>query len=182
VNHKIDELVLARPTTLYGAAKLSAGILTERIASLGGLRHIWVRVFSTYGAKDNSGWMIPSIIAKLRSGERPALTAGEQLWDYLHVCDAAEAFVAVATSGAAGVFNLGSGVACPLKDVILKIRDLINKSAPLGFGEIPYRDDQVMCLQADVTKLKSATGWHPKIELDDGLRMLIDDLSEGSRQ
>ena len=172
VNSIIDEHVLPRPTTLYGAAKLSVGILTERIAALGGMKHAWLRIFSTYGPKDNPQWMLPSLIGCLHRGERPALTRGKQLWDFLHVKDAARAFVSVAESGVNGVFNLGSGEANPLRTVIEMVRDFINPGLPLGFGEVPYRPDQVMCLQADVTRLRQLTGWSPRVPLELGLKEL----------
>ena len=172
-NGKIDETQLPQPTTLYGASKLSVGILSERIAALGGMRHAWLRIFSTYGPMDNADWMLPTLITKLLNQERPALTAGEQLWDYLHVNDAARAFLKIAESDARGFFNLGSGEAHPLRMSIETIRDEINPALPLGFGEVPYRIDQVMCLHADISKLQRAANWFPEIELTAGLKSLV---------
>ncbi len=173
LNYQIDEYVLPKPTTLYGAAKLSVGILTERIAVLGGVRHAWLRIFSTYGPKDNRHWLLPSLVTNLQQGERPALTRGEQLWDFLHVDDAACAFVAVARSNASGVFNLGSGEALPLRVIIEMVRDMINPELPLGFGEIPYRPDQVMCLHANVERIQAETPWRRSLTMEDGLRELV---------
>ena len=170
---QIRESDLPQPTTLYGAAKLSTALMTERIALLGGIKHAWLRIFSTYGPDDNPDWMIPTLIRALLNGERPALTAGEQLWDYLHVDDASRAFVAVADAGMTGIFNLGSGVAVPLRKVIETIRDLIDPGLSLGFGEVPYRPDQVMRLHADVKELRLATNWQPMIDLQSGLRELV---------
>ncbi len=172
-NTIIDENTPTRPTTLYGAAKLSAGFLTERIAAMGGMRHSWLRIFSTYGAMDNSHWMLPSLIEKLLKRERPALTRAEQNWDFLHVTDASSAFLAVAATRATGTFNLGSGKTQPLRTIIETVRDLIDPSIPLGFGEIPYRPDQVMHLQADIKKLQQMTNWSPKVSLIDGLKDLL---------
>jgi UDP-glucose 4-epimerase len=42
------------------------------------------------------------------------------------------------------------------------------------FGEIPYRPDQVMHLEADVSKLKKDVGWVPEYSLDQGLKNTID--------
>jgi nucleoside-diphosphate-sugar epimerase len=72
------------------------------------------------------------------------------------------------------VFNLGSGQAHRLRDIVIKIRDLINPALPLGFGEVAYRLDQVMHLEADITALTQATGWIPKMHLDQGLRLTVD--------
>lgn len=158
------------PTTLYGESKLATGRLLARLASLSDMRFSWLRVFSTYGAKDHPYWMIPGLIRALLAGERPALTEGLQKWDFLHVSDAAAALLAVAESASAGgIYNLGSGHAPPLRDTVGLIRDAIDPSLPLGFGDVPYRPDQVMHLQADISRLTQDVGWRPKVELADGL-------------
>lgn len=170
----LDENALTRPTTLYGAAKLSACHLAGRMADLRGLRFAWLRVFSTFGPRDNPGWMIPSLIRALGRRERPALTEGEQRWDYLAVQDAAAAFQAVAASTSAeGVFNLGSGSAPRLRDTIEFIRDCVDPTLPLGFGEVAYRPDQVMHLQAETGRLRAATGWVPGRSLEQALRETV---------
>ena len=170
----ISEDDFTNPTTLYGAAKLSAYHLSHTYCGLRNVKHSWLRVFSTYGPEDNENWMIPSLIKQLLRGDTPQLTAGEQQWDYLHVNDAAMAFIAVAKQRAEGVFNLGSGNAPSLRSTIEQIRDLINPNASLGFGIVPYRSDQVMHLQADIRRLNRATGWTPEIPLTDGLRETVE--------
>jgi len=174
-NRMLNESAPTSPTTTYGVAKLCAFLLSRHLAGQTGMRFAWIRVFSTYGPKDNPDWMIPSLIRSLCRRERPALTAGEQLWDYLYVEDAAEAISDVAeTPDASGVFNLGSGRVQTIRRVVEMIRDQIDPSLPLGFGEVPYRPDQVMHLQADVSRLCSVTGWTPRTPLEDGLRRTVE--------
>ena len=170
---RITESECAAPTTLYGAAKLSACVLTQRICELAGVRHAWLRIFSTYGPGDNPHWLLPSLIRDLLAGQRPSLTACEQTWDYLHVDDAAAAFTAVAASSACGIFNLASGIELQLRQVIELIRDLVDPTAELGFGEVPYRDDQVMRMQVSVDRLAAAAGFSPRVGLIDGLSQLV---------
>lgn len=172
--HAIDEDTPCRPTTLYGEAKLAAARAAEARCRELGLRFAWLRVFSAYGPRDHDYWMIPSLIRALLKRQRPALTAGEQMWDYLWSGDTAEAVVAVMTAGAEGVFNLGSGKAVPLRVVIEEIRDRIDPSLPLGFGDIPYRPDQVMRLEADISRLRRATGWGPRMSLQEGLARTVE--------
>ena len=164
-----------RPTTAYGAAKVATFQLLETLAPLHAVRFAWARFFSTYGPRDEAHWMIPQLIGRLLRGERPALTEGRQLWDYLHVRDAAAAVaLLVETRSAAGPFNVGSGTPVPLRRVVEAIRDAAAPGAPLGFGEVPYRPDQVMHLEAGTEKLVAATGWRPAIALEDGLRETVD--------
>jgi len=172
---RIDESTPTRPTTMYGAAKLAASILAARLCELAGARFAWLRLFSSYGPQDDPEWLIPYLALKLLHRERPAVTAAEQRWDYLYVEDAAAAVAAVARSPqAAGIFNLGSGTAPRLRDIIESVRDAIDPGLQVGFGEIPYRPDQVMHLEADIARIERAAAWRPKVELAEGIRRTVD--------
>ncbi len=161
---------LPTPTTLYGAAKVAALFLTRQIAAQARMRHAWLRLFSTYGPGDNDGWLIPMLIMEMLAGRRPRTTLGTQSWDWLHVEDVARGILAVATTqAAAGVFNLGSGQAVRVRDVVERIRDLAAPGMELVFGEIPFRPDQVMHMQADISRLRATTGWAPRIPIEEGL-------------
>lgn len=172
----------ADPATLYGAAKLASFHLTRQIVRAAGVRHAWLRIFSTYGPGDNPGWLIPHLIAEFRAGRCPKLTEGAQVWDWLHVEDAARAFLAVGqTRQAEGVFNLGSGASHRVRDVVERLRDVIAPGLPLVFGEIPMRADQTRHLCADISRITSLTGWRPQIALADGLRMTAAATPEAMR-
>jgi UDP-glucose 4-epimerase len=165
----ISEASPTRPTTLYGATKLATAQILERASSLSGHPFAWLRLFSSYGPDDNPAWLIPYLIGQLLDGKRPQLTKAEQVWDYSHVRDVAQAIVSAMDGPANGIFNLGTGTARPLREIIELVRDAIDPALPLGFGEVAYRPDQVMHLQADISALSSATGWTPRVRLEDGL-------------
>lgn len=172
---RVAESEYTQPTTLYGTSKLAACSLAKRMCEETGLRFAWLRLFSSYGPTDNPSWMIPYLINSLLFGERPSLTHAEQLWDYIYVEDAATAVISVLESDVAeGVFNLGSGEAIPLRLIIEKIRDRINPLLPLGFGEVAYRPDQVMHLEADISRLTKLAHWCPHVGIDEGLDRTIE--------
>jgi len=172
---RIDESTPTAPTTMYGAAKLATCIMASRLCELSGARFAWLRLFSSYGPQDSPEWMIPYLALKLLHRERPAVTAAEQRWDYVYVEDAAAGIVAVARSDSAhGIFNLGSGTAPRLRDIIERVRDTIDPALAIGFGEVAYRPDQVMHLEADITRLTRATGWRPQVDLAEGTRRTVD--------
>ena len=163
-----------RPTTLYGEAKLATARIGARLAEGAGLRFVWMRVFSVFGPDDHPYWMLPSLIGSLLRGERPALTAGDQLWDFLPVADAVRAIrLALETDAARGVYNLGSGRAPRLRETVRAVRDLVDPALPLGFGEVPYGANPVMHLQADVASLKRDTGWKPSPDLGPALTEMV---------
>lgn len=175
---KLDESARTQPTTVYGAAKLSTCLLLERTAAASGRSFSWLRLFSSYGPGDDPSWLLQYLARSLLTRQRPALTAAQQVWDYIHVDDVAGAVIAAMDSKVHGVFNLGSGQAHKLEHIITTLRDLIDPALPLGFGELPYRPDQVMHLEADISKLTAATGWVPTIALDAGLQQVVSWLRE----
>jgi nucleoside-diphosphate-sugar epimerase len=173
-NRVLDETALANPTTLYGKAKLIAG--TEALATCArqGMAGAWLRIFSTYGPGDHPHWMIPHVIRELLSGRAPQVTRCEQKWDYLFVTDAARAIVSLADGNYSALFNLGSGEARALKDIMELIRVEVGTPVQPAYGALPYRPDQVMHLQADITKLRAATGWRPQVTLEEGIRRTVE--------
>lgn len=171
---RISEDAPKNPTTVYGAAKLATGIVLERSAATAGRSFAWMRLFSSYGPDDDPSWLIPYMVGRLLAGEKPSLTRAEQVWDYLHVDDVAAGIIAALDSASCGVFNLGSGQARPLHEIITMIRDRIDPSLPLGFGEVPYRPDQVMHLEADISRLSAASGWVPRVSLEAGIAATVD--------
>lgn len=166
---------LPAPTTLYGAAKVAMLFVTRQMAAQAGMRHAWLRLFSTYGPGDNEGWLIPMLINEMLAGRRPRTTLGTQSWDWLHVEDVAHAILAVATTPEAeGVFNLGSGRAVRVREVVERIRDLAAPGMELVFGEVPFRPDQVMYMQANIDRLLAATSWTPNIGIEEGLSATVE--------
>lgn len=165
------------PENGYGIAKLCAGQMSSVESKMLGMDHIWVRILSVYGPGDGPNTMISSVIRQLYNGEKPALTAGIQKWDYLYSGDAARAFRLIALHGETGkTYVLGSGSARPLKEYIEILRDSIDTVLALGFGEIPYGPLQVMHLEADISELTKDTGFLPRMDFAEGIRNTIDSI------
>ena len=163
------------PTNGYGMAKLCAGQMTRVVCRQLGLRHVWARVLSVYGANDGPLSVISILIDKLLKGEKPALTAGEQMWDYLYAEDAGDALCCMAESGRDGaIYPVGSGQIRPLREYFSVLRDAIDPSLPLGLGEMPYPPNQVMHLEADISELTRDTGFRPSTPFETGIRQVVE--------
>jgi UDP-glucose 4-epimerase len=170
----LHEDLAARPVTAYGVAKLASGLLTEKLSEMAGIRHTWVRLLAVYGPGDDRKHLIPLVIQTLYAGGKPALTEGEQQWDYLYVEDAAKALSLIAEVGATGTLNLSAGKTVQVRRLVELIRDLVDPRLPLGFGDVPYTTDQLMHLEADISRLHSVTGWLPETPLHEGLRRTVE--------
>jgi nucleoside-diphosphate-sugar epimerase len=172
-NRRLSEDAPLQPTTLYGKAKLAAGQENLALCRAKGMAGAWVRVFSTYGPGDAPNWFIPYVIREFLANRPPQLTSCEQLWDYLYVGDAGRALASLADAKTQGIFNLGSGSARPLRDYIEAIRQEFDESLEPVYGAIPYRLDQVMHLEADISRLSAATGWTPQVSMEEGIRATV---------
>lgn len=167
------------PTNGYGIAKLYAGQMTRLACTQLGMRHVWARILSVYGPGDGPLSVIPTILGKLFKGEKPALTKGEQQWDFCYSADAAEALYCMAVSGKDGaVYPVGSGKTRILREYFEITRNAVNPDLPLGIGELPYPPGQVMHLQADLEPLKQDTGFEPRVSFEEGIMRTVEAYRE----
>ncbi|MBQ8317742.1 MAG: NAD(P)-dependent oxidoreductase [Lachnospiraceae bacterium] len=171
----LDANVPTFPENGYGIAKLCAGQMSRLECEKLGIKHIWTRILSVYGPYDSDKTMITTCIEKLLRGEKPSLTKGEQMWDYLYSQDAAKAMILMGEKGVSGkVYCLGGGIARPLKEYITILRDSIDANLKLGLGEIPYGPMQVMYLCANIEELTNDTGFVPEVSFKEGIKKTIE--------
>ena len=101
-----------------------------------------------------------------------------QFWDFLHIKDAVKAIIKINDSDNTGIYNLGSDEPKKLKDIVSIICKEMNSKIKPTFGKLPYRNDQIMKLHPDITKIKKDIGWHPNINFRSGIKNLINYYNE----
>lgn len=182
-SEKLTPNTTESPVNGYGIAKLCAGRLTRILCQQYGIKHIWCRILSVYGPYDSNKTMIMSSIINMLDGKHSSYTKGEQLWDYLYIEDAADALFLSAKNGKDGsIYCIGSGNAFPLAEYIEKIRSYINPKLEIGLGDIPYSENQLMYLCADISKLTKDTGFIPKFTFEEGIKLTIEWCKEYYRK
>lgn len=160
-----------RPITAYGQAKLKAFRQTRELAEELGMEHIWARVGSAYGPGDNDGTVIIQAIWHAWHDEPFACTAGEQQWDHIYCEDAAEALRLIGESGKPGaIYPIGTGKTAPLRDHIKMACEVCNPDFEPDFGAMPYPENQVMFLCADISQLQEDTGFEPLMPFEHGVK------------
>jgi UDP-glucuronate decarboxylase len=157
------------PSTPYVQSKLE---LFHALPSIG-IDFAWVRFFYQYGPYEDPRRLMPVVINRLRQDQEAKLVTGDRLRDYLHIEDVASAVCAVAQSKLTGAVNIGSGVRMTVRDIALKIGELLDRVDLIKLGAFPDSPTDPMHLLADNTKLREGTGWKPRYNLDDGLRQTI---------
>jgi nucleoside-diphosphate-sugar epimerase len=170
----IFEDTSGNPTTNYGKAKVE---LRKRLFALFDKTQIdfkWVRIFSTYGPLDTTQWFIPSAVHDLVSKKNFSMTFGEQSWNYLHAHDFANGVCSLIKSEKiSGIINIGNNQQITILETSKIIAGYLGLSHAIKIGAVPYRDDQVMTLHPDVSKIESL-GWEPLVPLRTGIETTID--------
>jgi nucleoside-diphosphate-sugar epimerase len=156
------------PRTIYGRAKLRALNGVERAMEEARTSWAWGRLFFLYGPGEDERRLVPSVTRALKAGERAKVSAGTQVRDFLHVVDAARAFVALLDSEITGPVNIGSGVATSVREVVEAIARLTGRPDAIDFGAVAMAPGEPASLVADITRLRAA-GWQPTISLPAGL-------------
>ena len=150
------------PATLYGQAKLGAWHdvwSASRSSSREDATAAWGRVFWLIGGDEHPSRLVPSVARAIRSGQPALCTHGEQLRDFLHVDDVADAFVALATSEVEGPVNIASGRPHLVREVIEGIAARLDRRDLVRLGARPTTEPPVVT--ATTIRLADEVGWRP---------------------
>ena len=183
INHIINEETPTDPTTMYGIAKFAAGKMLMEYCRRVGMQCNWIRIFSVYGPYENDYILTSYLIRSYLNGEIPRLTPCEQVWDYLYCKDAIKAFLLVAERATeSGLYCLGSGSARKLKDYVLTIKNHIDPDLSSGIGTKQYGKNQIMHLEANISKIYNDVGFSPEYSFEEGIAETINWYKKKSKK
>jgi len=178
VNSFLTGETFVNPENAYGISKYAAGKLAKIECEKLGLEYVWVRILSVYGANDNEKTLLKDFIINCKENKPMPLGPCTHIWDYLHEEDAGRAFLDIGEKGLNGkVYCLGSGEGKQLKEYLEIIRNILNPLYKIKYGEIPYTEQSLMYLCADITEVTEDTGWKPEITFEYGIKRVIDNSS-----
>jgi nucleoside-diphosphate-sugar epimerase len=167
-----DRQTALAPATLYGISKNALRQIFEAYSRSFDLSHAWGRIFFTYGPGEPPTRIIASVARALVSRQRVQCTAGTQVRDFLYVADVADAFAALTDSAVVGAFDIGSGRARALRDLLLRLQELAGRRDLIRFGDLPQRDEPARIV-ADARRLREDLGWRPTHSLDASLNQTL---------
>jgi len=179
----IDESYPLGALSEYAKAKISCCQILEEYGRKSGAEWQWIRIFSIYGEKQKTRWLIPSVISKCINREKTMqTTAGEQIYSYLYSTDFAEAVESiVGTTGKSGIYNLSSARTIALKDLFSLIRNLTGANIDFQ-ASLPYRENQSMKILGNSDKFVHTFGPFEHTSLEDGLEKTIFDMKHAEKQ
>lgn len=152
------------PDSPYGATKLCAEKLCLAYAKLYGVEAICLRYFNVFGMNqryDAYGNVIPIFAHRLVFNEPITVYGdGEQTRDFINVADVASAnMLAGLNCGVSGSFNLGSGAAISINNLVQVMQQVSGLQAQIIHGA-PRKGD-VRDSLADISAIQNALGWQP---------------------
>lgn len=161
----------------YSASKIGADKIAESFFCTFGLPVTTVRPFNTYGPRQSSRAVIPTIITQALTQETIRLGSLHPTRDLTYVRDLVEGFIAAAASEktVGEVVNIGSNFEISIGDLAQKIIDLTGREVEIACDTLRLRPEksEVERLWCDNTKAKNLLGWRPTIPLDVGLTRTI---------
>jgi UDP-glucose 4-epimerase len=166
--------------TLYGAAKAFNEGLLRSFNDMHGLDYVAFRYFNVYGNRmDIHGRYTEVLIRwmeRLDAGQAPIIFGdGKQTMDFVHVRDVARANILGAKASASDeVFNIASGTETSLAQLAHALASVMGQGhLTPEFG--PERSvNPVPRRLASTKKAERLLGFRTSVQLDDGLRELVD--------
>ncbi|MFQ5812944.1 MAG: NAD-dependent epimerase/dehydratase family protein [Anaerolineae bacterium] len=164
------------PINTYATSKSAAWLFCHMYHRTHGYPIVTVRPFTVYGPRQSTRALIPQTILSALRGEDFEMTGGEQTRDFTYVDDVVEGYVRASLSKKAigQTINLGTGEERPIKDVVLKVLELMGNPVRPLIGALPYRPREIWRLCSDNSKARELLGWQPQVSLEDGLRKTIE--------
>ena len=169
----IKETDATLPISPYGASKLCAETYVKLYQRIYELPTTILRFFNVYGPKQRK-YVMYDTLRKLAINpyELQVLGTGYEERDFIYVDDVIDALLMVAENEdtAGQIFNVGSGEATSLRDLVKTMLEVLALNPKIFFTNSSWKGN-VKRLCADVTRI-SELGFKPKYQLHAGIESL----------
>jgi nucleoside-diphosphate-sugar epimerase len=172
-NESITENTIENPINLYGLSKYTFKNYSKLLCDLYNINWTWIRPCYIYGPHDISSRLVPLVINKFIRNEDVILDDCNKLIDYLYIDDFVDYVIDIFTKNLLGVYNICSGKEYSLKDLILKIKTIINSESSIIFDSNLNRKFTSNYICGDNTKINYTTNIKSKVDLETGILKTI---------
>ena len=159
----------------FRAAQLASETMGRAVAREKGIQFIWPIIINVYGEGEIAPRLVNSMIRNLLAGKHQSFSPGEQMYDFVHIQDAAKAFCLLGEKGREdSQYIIGSGTARPLKEYLAIIRDVVAPEIKLGLGELEFHGLEMTEDMLNIDSLTKDTGFKPEITFEAGIRRTLE--------
>ncbi len=163
-----------RPQYPYALTKRLGEELALHWGQVYGMPVVSTRFFNVYGPRSRTSGTYGAVFGvflaqKIHGKPFTVVGDGRQTRDFTFVTDVAAALVKATESGVSGeIFNVGSGSTYSVNRLV----ELLG--GPVTY--IPKRPGEPDCTFADIAKINKVLGWKPKVTIEEGVKMMLDNI------
>ena len=168
------ETVEIRPQYPYALTKYLGEQLVMHWCQIYQLPSVSLRFFNVYGPRSRTSGTYGAVFGvflaqKLAGLPYTVVGDGTQTRDFTFVTDSVDAIIAAAESDVSGkIINIGSDNTYS----VTRLTELLGGDVV----HIPKRPGEPDCTWADITKAKRLLKWQPKVSLEEGVTILLDNI------
>lgn len=166
------ESALPQPVSPYGVSKLAAEHLVGLYGSNFGVPSVSLRYFTVYGPGQRPDMAFTRFVRAAILNERIRIFgAGNQVRDFTYVDDIVSANIKAAESEApaGSVFNVAGGSNISVNEVLDVVQGIHADKLDVQYIN-PVAGD-VFRTMGSIEAFKTATGWEPQVDIEEGLRL-----------
>ena len=170
-----------RPGNIYAATKACQNMIGSIYSQAYDMELVMVRAFNHIGPGQSPIFVVSDFckqVAEIEKGLRePVMYTGNlsAMRDFTDVRDVVKAYGLLAAKGVKGeTYNVGRGKAYEIREILDKIIALSDAKISVETDPNKIRPVDVPIIEADITKIREATGWAPVIPIDDTLKEVLD--------
>lgn len=166
------------PRACYDESKRFGETIVSAYVRSKGLDGVIVRIFNTYGPRmaDDGRVVIEFVKAVMEDKPLPVFGDGKQTRSFCYVSDMVDGLIAAMGKGEKGeVYNLGNPIEFTILELAQKVKELAGSKSEVEHLPLPEDDPKQRC--PDITKAKEKLGWESKVNLEEGLKKLIQHIS-----
>jgi UDP-glucose 4-epimerase len=164
----------------YAATKIAGDQLALAYSALG-VNVVVLRPFNTYGPRQSTRAILPTILTQLLKGKQE-ITLGrtDTKRDLTYVSDTVEGFVRATQAKSGTVVHLGTGLSVTVMELVGMCCRILGVRAEIVTDQSKVRPEasEVQRLESDPGLAKRLLGWEPKVSLEEGIRMTAEWLRE----
>jgi GDP-4-dehydro-6-deoxy-D-mannose reductase len=176
----VDENAPLRPANVYAATKVAAEALTRELGARHGAPIVILRPANQNGPRQHPGLAASAFAKQVAEAEagliEPVVRHGrlDAERDFLDVRDMARAYAAALGMGEGGTFNVGTGRAVAIAEILDTLLALARVPVRAELDPSRVRGGEPTRIALDASRFRQKTDWSPRIALADSLRDTLD--------
>ncbi|ALI36768.1 UDP-glucose 4-epimerase [Candidatus Nitrosocosmicus oleophilus] len=184
-NDVLNEDLACKPTSPYGASKLSVENYLHSYWKTYGLKCVSLRYFNVYGPRQSNNeysGVITIFIDRLINNQSPIIYGdGSQTRDFVNIQDVVYAnMLSMESNNAVGeIFNVGTGIPTSILDLVQIARNTVGKDE-INPTFTDARAGDILQSLSDISRARNLLAYNPKINLQDGLESFVRAYSSSS--